>query len=66
MFSNTLILYGSSFWRTAATQNCRHPQGILLTSLVYPRDMPDIYIYMEYTMNIQDICYAYSIYITCI
>jgi hypothetical protein len=28
-----MILYGISFWETAATQNCRHPQGISLTSL---------------------------------
>ncbi len=26
-------MYGSSFWETAATQNCGHPQGISLTSL---------------------------------
>ncbi len=34
MFSNAIILYGSSFWETAATQNCGHTQGISLTSLV--------------------------------
>ncbi len=33
MFENAIILYGSSFWETAATQNCSYPQGILLTSL---------------------------------
>ncbi len=26
-------MYGSSFWETAAMQNCGHPQGISLTSL---------------------------------
>ncbi len=36
MFENAIILYGSSFWETAATQNCQcgHPKGgISLTSL---------------------------------
>ncbi len=27
-------MYGSSFWETAATQNCGHTQGISLTSLI--------------------------------
>ncbi len=34
MFLKAIILYGSSFWIIAATQNCRHPQDILLTSLL--------------------------------
>ncbi len=34
MFKNTILLYGSSFCETAATQNIGHPQGISLTSLV--------------------------------
>ncbi len=33
MFLNAIISYGSSFWETAATQNCGHTQGISLTSL---------------------------------
>jgi hypothetical protein len=33
MFKMAIILYGSSFWETAATPICRLPQGILLTSL---------------------------------
>ncbi len=33
MFYNAM--YGSSFWETAATQNCGHPKGILLTSLAW-------------------------------
>ncbi len=33
MFYNAKILYGSSFWETAATQNCGHPKGISLTPL---------------------------------
>ncbi len=28
MFSNAVILYGGSFWKTAATQHCGRPQGI--------------------------------------
>ncbi len=32
MFLNAIILYGSSFWETAATQICGRPQGISLTS----------------------------------
>ncbi len=32
MFLNAIILYGSSFWETAATQNCGHTQGMSLTS----------------------------------
>ncbi len=34
MFCNAIILYGSSFWETAATQNCGQPKGISLTSLL--------------------------------
>ncbi len=29
-------VYGSSFWETAATQNCGHSQGISLKSLPEP------------------------------
>ncbi len=28
MFQMAIILYGSSFWETAATPICRRPQGI--------------------------------------
>jgi hypothetical protein len=34
MFWNAIILYGSSFPGTAATQNCGHTQGTSLTSLL--------------------------------
>ncbi len=34
MFENAIILYGSSFWETAATQICGHPKGMSLTSLL--------------------------------
>jgi hypothetical protein len=34
-----------------------NPSGI---DSLYPRDMPDIYIYMEYTKNIQDIYKEYT------
>ncbi len=41
MFQNAIILYGSSFWETADTQNCGHTQGISLTSLAgLPRGFP--------------------------
>jgi hypothetical protein len=33
MFYNAIILYGSSFWETAATQNCGHPQGFCKQSI---------------------------------
>ncbi len=39
MFLNAIILYGSSFWETAATQNCGHTQGISLTSLADTADL---------------------------
>ncbi len=34
MIYNAIILYGSSFWETAASQNCGRPLGISLTSLL--------------------------------
>ncbi len=33
MFKNAIILNGSNFWETAATQICGRPKGISLTSL---------------------------------
>ncbi len=35
IFYNAIILYGSSFPETAATQNCGRPRGISLTSLLH-------------------------------